>query len=211
MSSPTPDTFHSKAEQARARAARSRLVLRGSIVVGVLVVGAFVGQAIFMRAPTPPPAPVQEVEKAPVISGGFSTFTGIDQHSKPFSVKAQEGIQDAKSDSLMHLKTVTGSFLRHEGGEVQVTSNTADYELKTKDLHVAGDVRFEEPGRYVAYLKSAAVNLEKQRIVTKEPVQVQTAGATIFADSMETSEDGQVVKLTGNVKAHFADAGPSEE
>ena len=50
----------------------------------------------------------------------------------------------------------------------------------------------------------AEVNLERQRIVTKEPVQVETSGATVSADSMETSEDGRLVILRGHVKARFA-------
>ena len=103
----------------------------------------------------------------------------------------------------MHLKKVNGTFVRREGGEVQVVADVADYELKTKDLKVSGNVRFEEPGRYVALLSSAEVNLERQRIVTKEPVQVQTSGATVSADSMETSEDGKLVILRGHVKAQF--------
>ena len=203
MSSLTPDDFHARAEQARLRAARSRLVLRGAIVAGVLVVAAFVVQSL-LRTPVAPPPPAI-VEKAPVLSGGVSTYTGIDQHSKPFNVKAQAGVQDSKIETLMHLKGVSGTFQRHMGGDVQVTSDSADYEVKTKDLHLAGNVTFEEPGHYIAYLKSAAVNLEHQILVTKEPVQVKTGGATVFADSMETSEDGRVVTLTGNVKAHFDD------
>jgi len=148
-----------------------------------------------------------------VISVAMTTFSGIDNHSKPFNVRAQEGIQDAASETLMHLKTVNGNFQRHEGGEVQVTGDKADYEMKTKDLNLTGNVTFEEPGHYIAYLKSAAVNLERQKIVTKEPVQVKTEGATVFADSMETSEDGGTVTLRGNVKAHFNQGpeGPSDQ
>ena len=66
-----------------------------------------------------------------------------------------------------------------------------------------GNVRFEEPGRYVANLTSAEVNLNRQKISTKDPVQVQTANARVSADSMETSEDGKIVRLKGHVKASF--------
>jgi LPS export ABC transporter protein LptC len=118
-------------------------------------------------------------------------------------------VQDPVIDTLMHLTTVIGAFVRREGGDVQVTADHAEYEIKNKDLKVSGNVRFEEPGRYVAHLKSAEVNLDKQVIITKEPVQVETAGASVSADSMETSDDGKVVTLRGNVKAHFeTDVGP---
>jgi lipopolysaccharide export system protein LptC len=208
MSSPTPDVISQKAEQARRRAARSQLIMRGALFVGLAVLGGFITQSLLKPGPV---IPVEEApnEKPQIISGGLSSFSGIDQNSQPFSVKAMQGVQDPVNDTLMHLTTVIGAFVRREGGDVQVTADHAEYEIKNKDLKVSGNVRFEEPGRYVAYLKSAEVNLDKQVIVTKEPVQVETAGASVSADSMETSDDGKVVTLRGNVKARFVtDVGP---
>ena len=202
MSSPTPEFILQKAQVARKRAARSRLIVRGAMVIGLAIVVGFVGQSLLK------PARLKPVEEAPtdkpqIISGGFSSFAGIDKNSKPFSVKAEKGVQDPTDETLMHLTTVVGAFVRREGGDVEVTADRADYEIKSKDLNVSGNVRFEEPGRYVAHLKSAAVNLDQQVIVTKEPVQVETASASVSADSMETSDDGKIVKLNGNVKARF--------
>ena len=202
MSSPTPDNFTNKAEQARRRALRSRRLGYGAALVAVALAAVFIVQGV-IHAPTAPPEPPAP-EKAQIISGGFSSFSGIDINNKPFSVKAEHGVQDTHDETLMHLKTVIGAFVRREGGEVQVIADSADYELKTKDLTVAGNVRFEEPGRYIAKLSSATVNLERQRIVTNEPVQVETSGATVSADSMETSDDGKLVILRGHVKAQFA-------
>ena len=208
MSSPTPDVIFQKAEQARRRAARSQLIMRGALFVGLAVLVGFITQSLLKPRPV---IPMEEApnEKPRIISGGLSSFSGIDQNAQPFSVKAMQGVQDPVNDTLMHLTTVIGAFVRREGGDVQVTADHAEYEIKNKDLKVSGNVRFEEPGRYVAHLKSAEVNLDKQVIVTKEPVQVETAGASVSADSMETSDDGKVVTLRGNVKAHFeTDVGP---
>jgi lipopolysaccharide export system protein LptC len=208
MSSPTPEAISQKAEQARRRAARSQLIMRGALFVGVAVLAGFITQSLLK------PGPVKPLDEAPsekpqLISGGLSSFSGIDQNAQPFSVKALQGVQDPVNDTLMHLTTVIGAFVRRQGGDVEVTADHAEYEIKNKDLKVSGNVRFEEPGRYVAHLKSAEVNLDKQVIVTKEPVQVETAGASVSADSMETSDDGKVVTLRGNVKARFVtDVGP---
>ncbi|MDE2384142.1 MAG: LPS export ABC transporter periplasmic protein LptC [Alphaproteobacteria bacterium] len=203
MSSPTPENIGRKAELARNRAARSRFFMRAAAVIGVAVVVAFLSESLFFsggpqKPPEPPPV------QAAHVSGGLSSFSGIDDNAKPFSVKAQEGVQDPSIETLMHLKNVSGTFVRKLGGDVAVTADAAEYEVKKKDLRVSGNVRFEEPGRYVARLSSAEVNLDRQKIVTKEPVQVETAGATVSADSMETSEDGKVVILRGHVKAHFS-------
>ena len=182
--------------------------MRGALFVGLAVLVGFITQSFLKPGPV---VPVEEApsEKPQIISGGLSSFSGIDQNAKPFSVKALQGVQDPVNDTLMHLTTVIGAFVRREGGDVQVTADHAEYEIKNKDLKVSGNVRFEEPGRYVAHLKSAEVNLDKQVIITKEPVQVETAGASVSADSMETSDDGKVVTLRGNVKARFVtDVGP---
>ena len=205
MFSPTPESFALKAAQARKRAERSRFLMKFAIVAGAALAAIFVGQSLYYKARQP--ADKQAVlEKSPIIAGGYSNFSGIDKFSKPFQVRSENGVQDTKIESLMHLKTVTGSFVRRGGGDVQVLADAADYDTKTKDLSVAGHVRFEEPGRYIAFLQSAQVNLEQQKISTNQPVQVQTAGATISADSMETSEDGSTVNLRGHVKAHFQSA-----
>jgi LPS export ABC transporter protein LptC len=201
MSSPTPDVIAQRAEQARKRARRSRRLGYVAGAVGLGLAGLFVIQGVLHSPPAPAPEPVPE--KAASVSGVASSFSGIDINKKPFSVKARDGVQDSRNENLMHLKAVSGSFIRREGGEVQVLADVADYDLKSKDLRVSGNVRFEEPGRYVAHLSSAAVNLERQRIVTNQPVQVETSGATVSADSMETSEDGRQVSLRGHVKAQF--------
>ena len=202
MSSPTPEAFALKAAQARKRAERSRFMVKFAAFAAAALAIICVGQSLYYKKQSPPDMP-PTVEKSPIISGGYSNFSGIDKFSKPFLVRSEMGVQDDKVESLMHLRIVTGNFVRRGGGDVQILSDTANYDTKTKDLAVAGHVRFEEPGRYVAHLQSAQVNLEQQKISTKEPVQVQTAGATISADSMETSEDGNTVYMRGNVKAHF--------
>ena len=202
MSSPTPDAFALKAAQARKRAVRSRFLVRFAAIAGAALAIIFVGQSFFYQAQGPAVRKTV-IEKSPIIAGGYSNFSGIDKFSKPFLVRSEAGVQDEKIESLMHLRIVTGSFVRRGGGDVQVLSDTADYDTTTKDLTVTGNVRFEEPGRYVAHFQTAQVNLELQKISTKQPVQVQTAGATILADSMETSEDGSTVYMRGHVKAHF--------
>ncbi len=202
MSSPTPEAFALKAAQARRRAERSRFVVKFAVIIGAAIAIVFVGQSVYHKS-LRPSEPQVTLEKSPIIAGGYSNFAGIDKYSKPFLVRSQNGDQDAKIESLMHLKTVTGSFVRRGGGDVQIVSDLADYDTKSKDLAVSGNVRFEEPGRYVAHLQTAQVNLEQQKISTNQPVQVQTAGATISADTMETSEDGGTVYMRGHVKAHF--------
>ncbi len=176
--------------------------MKAAAAAAAIVVVVFVVQGFLLAPKVQAPEPVP-LEKPKQVSGSVSNFSGIDLNGKPFSVQAQQGIQDEHDETLMHLKTMAGSFIRREGGEVLVTADTADYEIKTKDLKVTGNVRFREPGRYVANLSSAQVNLERQKIVTHEPVRVTTEGATVSADSMETSEDGKIVTLRGNVKAQF--------
>ena len=202
MSSPIPDQISDPAQRARNRARRSQLLARVAMGLGGALIVGFVLQSIYLT-PSPKTEAPAAPEKAPVISGNASSFSGIDENSKPFLVSAQEGIQDKNIETLMHLKIVSGSFTRKDGGEVKVASDQAEYEIRNKDLKLVGNVRFEEPGRYVANLSSAEVNLTRQKISTKDPVQVQTANARVSADSMETSEDGKIVRLKGHVKASF--------
>ena len=201
MSSPTPDHFTLKAEQARNRALRSRTLMKVASVAGVTLAFVFVAESLYYK-PQPPREVAASVPKALIISGGASQYSGIDKYTHPFSVQAQHGVQDAQEESLMHLETVVGSFIRRGGGAVEVVADRADYDTKTKDLNLTGKVRFVEHGRYTADLQTAKVNLEQQAIATNQPVQVKTGDATVLADTMETSDDGTVY-LRGHVKAHF--------
>lgn len=201
MSLPIPDQVSDPAQRARNRARRSQLLARVAMGLGAALVVGFIAQSIYLKPSIKEVAAIPD--KAPVISGSSSSFSGIDENAKPFLVNAKEGVQDKSIETLMHLKTVSGSFTRKNGGEVKVESDQAEYEIRNKDLKLVGNVRFEEPGRYVANLTSAEVNLNRQKISTKDPVQVQTANARVSADSMETSEDGKIVRLKGHVKASF--------
>ncbi len=207
MSSPIPngaaaERVAEQAKRARQRATRSKVLGWMAVTAALSLIIGFVVQGFWTKPAVIRPA-VKEAEKTAVVAGGVSNFSGIDENSKPFQVEAQDGVQDNSIETLMHLKSVTGAFVRKDGGDVKIAADQAEYEIRNKDLKLTGNVRFEEPGKYVAHLQSAQVNLNRQRISTNQPVQVETANARVSADSMETSEDGKIVRLKGHVRARF--------
>ena len=96
-----------------------------------------------------PAAPKGDGVLAPVenpnqITGGPSKISGFDKNNLPFEINAQRGVQDAKVESLVHLQTVDSVFARPNGAKLNITSKGANYETKTKDLDLVGDVVFAE-------------------------------------------------------------------
>ncbi|HEY5364385.1 MAG TPA: hypothetical protein VIJ49_09310, partial [Aestuariivirga sp.] len=69
MSSPTPDSFTQKAQQARKRALRSRRLGYGAALIAVALAAVFIVQGVIHAPPAPPEPPVPE--KAQQMAGGF--------------------------------------------------------------------------------------------------------------------------------------------
>lgn len=155
-----------------------------------------------------PAAPKGDGVLAPVenpnqITGGPSKISGFDKNNLPFEINAQSGVQDVKVESLVHLQTVDSVFARPNGAKLNITSKGANYETKTKDLDLVGDVVFAEGTRFVARMEKAAVNMDDQTLASQSPVSVDIIGGTITADSLTISANGERILFRGGVKANF--------
>lgn len=210
MSSPT-DRIASR-QQASAEAVRranqwaglSRILAGVVAVFGMGVLGVFVYQAGVLA-----PAPPQEVKTAIAIenpnqiTGKDSRISGVDRNQRPYRIEAKTGQQDTKINSLVHLQTVTGVFERPSGAQLDVTAANAQYDTKTKDLALEGDVVFGEGNRFKARMDKAKVNMDDQSLQSAAPVKVDMQGTMIEADSLSVTDNGNRILFKGGVKARF--------
>ncbi len=173
-------------------------------IFGLVALTAFLIQSGFFNNFLPQQAVVPEVlENATVISGTESHISGIDKENQPYEIAAKKGVQDKSSAHLVHLETVTGVFHRPNNKQVNLISNTALYNAKTKGMTLVGDVVFEELGRFKARMQKANVNLDDKSLVSDSPVHVDMATGTVEADSLEIMDNGKRSLFKGRVKAVF--------
>jgi len=208
MSSPIRAGSASAAEKlarrANLRVKISRYFGLGAGIFGFAALVAFLIQSGFFSNFLPQPVKAPEVlENASVISGTESHISGMDKENLPYEIAAQKGVQDKESDHLIHLQTVTGVFHRPNNKQVNLNSNTALYDAKTKTMSMAGNVVFEEPGHFIARMEKANVNLDDKSLVSDSPVHVDMTNGTVEADSLEITENGKRSLFKGRVKAKF--------
>ncbi len=158
---------------------------------------------LFERPAVKTDAPQAPVENPNQITGGPSRISGFDKNSLPFEIHAAKGVQDKTVESLVHLETIDSVFQRPNGAKLNITSNGAAYETKTKDLELQGNVVFAEGQRFRAHMEKAAVNMDDQTLTSKSPVAVDIIGGKITADSLTITSNGERIIFRGGVKARF--------
>lgn len=208
MSSPTDNAYSEdrsvNARKAAARMGMARWLAYAALLVATGLTVAFTVQlGLFDRPPPKPAETLAPVELPNQITGGPSRILGFDKHQLPFEITAQKGVQDAQTDTVVHLEQVVSAFQRPSGAKLNITSQTAVYETKTKALELVGDVLFAEGERFRARMSKAAVNMDDQTLTSKSPVSVDIIGGNITADSLTISEDGNRILFKGGVKARF--------
>lgn len=192
------------AKQANLRVKISKLLGLGALVFGLGALVAFLIQSGFFSSFLPQAVMAPEVlTNATVISGTESRISGLDKENLPYEIAAKKGVQDETSDHLVHLETVSGVFHRPNNKQVNLNSKIALYDAKTKGMTLMGDVVFEEPGRYIARMQKANVNLDDKSLISESPVHVDMTTGTVEADSLEITDNGKRSLFKGRVKARF--------
>ncbi len=190
---------------AAARRARLAPMLSGAaLALGLGLIILFFAQAGFFSAlrPASKPAP-PTVEMPEQIAGSFARISGFDRENQPYVITAKKGYQDKETVDLIHMEGLTGTFQRKSGQSLELFSNAGLYNAKVKEMHLDGNVRIVENGRFTATMAKAHVELEKKNLVSDVPVVVEMEAGTIQANGLQVSNDGNNIKFLNGVKARF--------
>jgi lipopolysaccharide export system protein LptC len=180
-------------------------LIGGLALSGALgLVGLFVWQAGVLAPPSPQSVKTDDqVEKPDQITTLNATISGRDKANRPFEISAKSGEQDKILAHLVHMQNVESVFERANGAKLDVTSDTGQYDRKSKALELSGNVVFSEGVRFKAMMTKAAINTEDQSLASKSPVKVDIQGTLIEAESLTVTENGTRILFKGGVKAKF--------
>jgi lipopolysaccharide export system protein LptC len=210
MSSRTEFSVDNTDKLLRSAAMRARLAPLLSLAflaVALGVVLLFMYQSGFFSTLVPKAKPeVVVVEKPEQITGEQSRIAGFDKNQMPYEVMAISGYQDKTNTDLAHLETVVGKFRKKNGDTIEMLSNTALFDSKSKQLDMKGDVIIRRQGSYTAKMDSAHVDVETKDLISDVPVVVETETATIHANGTKISNDGKTIVFLNGVKARFEKA-----
>lgn len=213
MSSPT-ELVRLRAEKAARRARIAPYIGLGLIGVAIGFTALFFYQAGVFGSLTPkPPQPVPKIEKADQITSQQSHVSGFDREQQPYELEAREGYQDKDKPNLVHLEELTGTFRKSSGKTYNIAANTGLYDTKVKEIALSGNVKIIEPGRLVASMAKALVQVDSKALDTDVPVEVvmDDGSGHINAGGMKISDDGKTILFLNGVKARFKGDGKGDQ
>jgi lipopolysaccharide export system protein LptC len=132
-----------------------------------------------------------------------TTITGLDSQSRPYSITANNAVQDKDQPNFIKLDEVSGATNRNTGEAITFESRKGLYNSDVKTLDLETDVVIKSAGRFTARMAKAHVIVGEKRLTSDVPVAVEFASGTINANGVEISNDGNNILFLNRVKAHF--------
>jgi lipopolysaccharide export system protein LptC len=188
--------------QWRANAVQKLGLLAGLTVVALITY--FIIKAGFLVPPAPQDVKSEiAIANPDVATGQGARINGFDRNSHAYEIRAKSGVQDKTISSLVHLDDMTANFIRPAGENLNVTSDKARYDSKSKVMDLQSNVVLDQGTKFKAMMDAATVNTVDQTLQSKSPVVVETRGGVIHADSLTVTDNGNRILFKGGVKAHF--------
>jgi lipopolysaccharide export system protein LptC len=134
-----------------------------------------------------------------------TTITGLDSQQKPYSISAQNAVQDKDKPNFINLDEVSGATNRKHGEAITFESRKGLYDSDVKTLDLEKDVVIKSAGRFTARMDKAHVIVGEKRLTSNVPVAVELTSGTINANGVEITNDGNNILFQNGVKAQFRD------
>jgi lipopolysaccharide export system protein LptC len=188
--------------QRAARRARLAPYVSGAFVgVVVLLLLIFLYQTgVFEPAPQKIDQTVASHDQVTVMD---TTITGLDKQQKPYSISAQNAVQDKDKPNFINLDEVSGATNRKNGEAITFESRKGLYDSDIKTLDLETDVVIKSAGRFTAKMDKAHVIVGEKRLTSNVPVAVELTSGTINANGVEITNDGNNILFLNGVKAQF--------
>lgn len=126
---------------------------------------------------------------------------GFREGTQPYELTAAAATQDTRKPNLIELSDIDGHVTLKDQGQAHLSADSGLYDSQKEQLQLNGNVRVTTERGYDARLKSAFVDFKAGTVTSKQPVEVAFTGATITADALDVTDNGQHITFTGRVQA----------
>lgn len=133
-------------------------------------------------------------------------FFGVDGNKQPFTVTANEAIEEAgdgTADQPKHVKldAPQADMTLKDGSWVALTADKGLYQEKNSRLNLTGEVNMYHDQGFELHTDQASIFLNKGSAEGTKPVDGQGPFGTIKSDSgFELEDKGAVIRFLGNAK-----------
>jgi lipopolysaccharide export system protein LptC len=189
-----------RAERHSRRVRRLKVVLP---VLAVLMAGGFVGYSYLAT----PASVAIDTEGSTVAEGKLvmdsPKLEGFTKDGRPYSVNATRATQDFDKQDIISLDGIDAKMPVEQENWARVEATSGVYDRTANTLDVPTDILVTTTDGMVAKLKSAFLDINNGSLKSATPVDIQSHGSRITADSMSVMENGKRVIFETRVRVHI--------
>lgn len=190
----------SRAERHSRRVRRLKVLLPA---LAVLMAGGFVGYSYLAT----PASVAVDTEGSSVTEGKLvmdsPKLEGFTRDGRPYSVNATRATQDFDKQDIINLDGIDARMPVEAENWAQVQATSGVYDRTANTLDVPTDILVTTTDGMVAKLKSAFLDINNGSLKSTTPVDIQSHGSRITADSMSVVENGRRVIFETRVRVHI--------
>jgi lipopolysaccharide export system protein LptC len=191
---------------------------RGAIPVGLIAIMATIAAAAYFQ-------PLKILSKLPVdparmvLSGSKINMEapklgGFTRDGRPYQLTARAAAQDLTNPGVLELKDVSARITMQDKNAVEVKAASGIYDTKGDTMVLKTDVVVTSSAGYSVRMNEAQIDIKTNRMVSDKSVEVTLSNGTIKSRRMEVSENGDLMRFTGDVDVYLvpqsASAAPTE-
>jgi lipopolysaccharide export system protein LptC len=143
------------------------------------------------------------MQKSDRLSGDLTMtkprFTGTDAKGNPFTVTAEEAVQDPKNQHRASLRQVQADLQLDKGTWLNASAGQGDFDMDAGTLKLKGGIALFTDSGYELHTASADVYIKSNLLEGGEKVAGQGPLGKLSADSFRFDRVKRVVNLKGHV------------
>lgn len=193
----------------RAALRHSRMVrfYRRAIPVGLIAIMATIAALAYfqpMRILSKLPIdPARAVLSGTKINMEAPKLGGFTRDGRPYELTASAAAQDLTHPGVLELKDVRARITMLDKNTIDVVAATGIYDTKADALVLKTDVVVTSSGGYSVRMNEAQIDIKTNRMVSDKSVEVTLSNGTIKSKRMEVSENGDLMRFTGDVDTYM--------
>ncbi len=170
-------------------------------VAAVLMTGAFVYASVG-RQPDVGPAPEaadSSFEDGKLVMAN-PKLEGFTSEGKPYSMTALRALQSAEDQGVINLENIDAKMPMEGENWARVEARNGVYNRDANTLGLTDGILVTAANGMTARLAAADIDIGVGTLLSNQPVEIQSRGAKILADSMRMADNGKLVTFEKRVR-----------
>jgi lipopolysaccharide export system protein LptC len=136
-------------------------------------------------------------------------MTGLRRDGKPYDVIAETGVQSPKDPNRTVLTRLNAKLYMADGSETRILGDEGVYDNAAQTLDLSGNVRIKG-ANFTLSLRKMKMDFKANVFSSTEPVRLDLDNGWVEANGMTSSDSGEMITFSGDVKSQFSQAAPRQ-